>query len=288
MAPQRRNILTSKQLYMKNSLLIAVVLLMSATGIAQDQEWKIALHVDPNISWMKPENKNIEQGGSVMRFGFGIMIDKMFTENYAFGTGFNVFRTGGELSYLYRTTYTKDGASAATKVVANRVRTYNLQYIEIPLTLKLRTNEIGYITYWAQMGLGLGINIRAKGDDEITYVREYVEVADDPTTPETDESSQTWEPSSIRQQSREDEDINDDIDVFRTSLIVAAGIEYNLSDKTSILAGVTFNNGFNNVLNNKGVSKTDSGNPEIYNKVPNEFSLKSISNFISLNLGVLF
>jgi Outer membrane protein beta-barrel domain len=176
---------------MKNSILIITAICLSLSGMAQSQQWKIAFRFDPNISWMKPDDKNIEQGSNKLKFGFGIMLDKMFTDNYAFGTGFNVIHTGGELSYLYTGGYKKEGASSNTEIVAQRVRTYNLQYLEIPLTLKLRTNEIGYITYWAQMGLGLGFNIKAKADDETTYVREKVVVADNPDTPDIDEASTT-------------------------------------------------------------------------------------------------
>lgn len=273
---------------MKKSILLIAVFCLSMAGVAQEKEWKIALHFDPNISWMKPNDKNIESGSNKMKFGFGIMIDKMFTDNYAFGTGFNIIRTGGELSYFYTGGYKKEGATSNTEIVAERMRTYNLQYIEIPLTLKLRTNEIGYITYWAQMGIGLGFNIKAQADDETTYRLEKVVIADDPSTPDVDEASTTWENATIKQSSVEEVDIKDDIGVFRTSLIIGAGIEYNLSGDASILAGITFNNGFNNILTSEGVLKTEAGNPDIFNRVPQKFELNSINNFLSLNIGFLF
>jgi len=31
-------------------------------------------------------------------------------------------------------------------------QSYNLKYVEIPLSLKLRTNEIGYLTYYGNFG----------------------------------------------------------------------------------------------------------------------------------------
>jgi hypothetical protein len=273
---------------MKNSILIIPALCLSLLAGAQEQEWKIALHVDPNFSWLKPDSKFMDQGSNKLRFGFGIMIDKMFTDNYAFGTGLNIIHTGGELSYLYTDAYKKDGATAFTPVIAEKVRNYHLQYLEIPLTLKLRTNEIGAITYWAQMGIGLGLNIRARGDDETTFIRERVVVLDNPDTPDVDESNDTWEISRINATSSEDEDIKDDIKLFRTSLIIAGGIEYNLSGNASLLAGVTFNNAFSPVLNNQGVKLDNAGNPEIFNKAPQTYDLKAISNFVALNVGFLF
>ena len=38
-----------------------------------------------------------------------------------------------------------------------------MQYINIPLGLKLKTNEIGYFTFYANLGLDAGINIKALG-----------------------------------------------------------------------------------------------------------------------------
>ncbi|MBX7050528.1 MAG: PorT family protein [Flavobacteriales bacterium] len=273
---------------MKNRILLLAVLCLSLSAAAQEQEWKIALHVDPNFSWMKPGSKDIEQGSNKLRFGFGIMIDKMFTDNYAFGTGLNVVNTGGELSYLYKSLYRSSNSSSNQEVIVNLNRTYNVKYLEIPLTLKLRTNEIGYITYWAQFGVGLGMNIGAKADDELTYVRIRNIVADDPNTADIDEASDTWDIASIKAETSEENDIKDDIKLFRSSLIIAAGIEYNLSGNSSILAGVTFNNGFSNMLNNQGVKLDSTGNPQIYNKKPETYDLKAIGNFISLNVGFMF
>jgi hypothetical protein len=263
---------------MKKSVLFVIACCLTMAGMAQEKEWKIALQVSPNISWMKPESKHIESGSNKLQFGFGVMIDKMFTDRYAFGTGLNIFRTGGELSYLYTGGVRKDGAASNTEIIAERVRTYNLQYLEVPLTLKLRTNEIGYITYWAQFGVGLGFNIRSSADEQITYLQER----------EKTDTTDRWIVSSIKQLTEEDVDIADDIGIFRTSLIMAAGIEYNLSGDASILAGLTFNNGFNNVLTGDGVVKNAAGSAEIIGLKPTSFKLRSINNFVSLNVGILF
>ncbi len=264
---------------MKNSILLIATFLITTVAMAQEKEWKIALHVDPNVAWMKPDNKNIDAGAMKIKFGFGIMIDKMFTDNYAFGTGLNILNTGGTLTYFDRAI--KENHSVVREVQ----RTYNLKYLEIPLTLKLRTNEIGYITYWAQFGVGLGFNIKATGDNELKYV-----VQDFGTT-----DSSSWLLSDFKKESTEDDIIKDDIRLFRTSLIIAAGIEYNLSGNAGILAGISFNNAFSNVLNSKGVMKDATGNVQYdsntskpFKRTPTEFDLRTISNLISLQVGFLF
>ncbi len=274
---------------MKKSILIALALGFAAIGQAQDfKPWKIAIHVDPNVSWMKPNNKQIDQVGTKIKFGFGMAVDKMFTENYAFGTGLNILNTGGTLTYLYNGGFKKDGENSNTEVIAEVTRTYNLKYLEIPLTLKMRTNEIGYMTYWAQFGLGLGFNIGARSDDELKFKQEYYTIADDPITEDVNESQKGWRTSGINSRLIEDNEIKDDIGLFRTSLIVAAGVEYNLSGNASLVVGVTFNNGFNNILKGDGVATNSADNPTFTGLAPDKFKLKAINNMLMLNVGVLF
>jgi hypothetical protein len=261
---------------MKKILLIVIMAMLTTVADAQTKDWKIALHVDPNVSWLKPDNKNLTSGDNKLNFGFGVAIDRMFTDNYAIGTGFNLINTGGQLSY-FDERITEDGV----RTIARMDRIYKLKYAEIPLTLKLRTNEIGYITYWAQVGVGLGVNIKSKSDDIIDYKK-----LENGTNPDT----LRWiDATTIIDESIEDEDIADDISIFRTSLIIAGGIEYNLSGDASIVAGVCFNNAFSNVLKGEGV--TDSNNEPGFNALdntPKAFDLKGISNFISLQVGILF
>ncbi|MDZ4750925.1 MAG: porin family protein [Flavobacteriales bacterium] len=259
----------------KITLLAICIAAFGAVSYAQNGKYKISPFVSPNVSWMTPDQKFIESNGSVPRFGFGLMVDVMFTDNYAIGTGLHVTRMGGELTYLELTNYSD------LPVILERQRTYQLQYAEVPLTLKLRTNEIGYITYWGQFGLGLGVNIRAKADDAIDYLYEKKIVDGQVVMP--------WPDATLSSEVIEDEDIKNDINIFRASLIVGGGIEYNVSGNTSIIAGIVFNNGFTNVLKGEGV-RTDNAELVEYNseKEPVMYDLKAISNFIELKIGVLF
>jgi opacity protein-like surface antigen len=263
---------------MKKILLFSMLVLsLAVTSNAQTKQWKIAIVASPNVSWIKPDAKFIDPGANKLKFGFGLCVDKMFTDNYAFGTGFNVLNTGGQLKYKFDGQYTKDDGTTAS-IIGEKTRTYKLQYVELPLTLKLRTNEIGFITYWGQIGLGLGLNIKAKGDEDITYLKEKV----------VTDAAVSWNDTKINQQSLIDEDIKDDIRLFRVGFIAAAGMEYNLAGSTSIVAGLSYNNAITNVLNSSGVQLDSAGRPVISNQKPLNFNLKGISNSIALNVGVLF
>jgi hypothetical protein len=69
------------------------------------------------------------------------------------------------------------------------------------------------------------------------------------------------------------------------------GGEYNLSGSTSILFGLTFNNGFSDVLRDSAVKKAANGASGFLldaQKKPSTFKLNAGSNLIELNIGILF
>lgn len=261
---------------MKKIISFFLALALSAPLFAQSKPWKIALHIDPNVSWIKPDSKHITAGDNKINYGFGVSIDKMFTDNYAIGTGFNVLNVGGSLTYFEEGT-----GPAGERTIAQLQRAYSLKYAEVPITLKLRTNEIGYLTYWAQVGVGLGINIKSKADDLVDYKKVAIDSAD---------VTVRWgDATQILDEDIEDEDIGEDIGIFRTSLIIGGGIEYNLSGDASIVAGLIFNNGFSNILNGDGVEDSN-GEPSfnLMDETPKKFDLKGMSNVVSLQIGFLF
>ena len=258
---------------MKKIALFTIATLSTLLTVAQNfDKWKIAPRGSIGVGWMKPDSKFITNEGNSLRFGFGMMIDKHFTENYAIGTGIEISQYGGSLSFR------ETGRIAGQDVIWRTQREYDLRYIEIPLTLKLRTNEIGYITYWGQFGITAGMNFRAKADDEIDY--ESVKFQTDAST--------NWIKSDLPSLTSLDNDIKDDIQLFRVGLLVGAGIEYGLSGNTSLIAGITYNNGFTNALKGDHVQTDDRDEVVFESQKPKTSKLKAMTNIISLNVGIKF
>ena len=191
---------------------------------------------------------------------------------------FAIMKNGGYLNYLDKETRDNDD----TEYIVLRERKYKLNYIEVPLTFKLRTSEIGYMTYWGQFGMGLAFTTAAKAEDNLRFINQLNPV------------NGVWEASN-KDDIREEviPDISDDIIPIRASLIVAAGVEYSLNGSTSAIFGVTYDNGFTNVLDGKGIERDDSEAP-VFESVdgggltPKEFDLKTISNHFQLTIGILF
>ncbi len=210
---------------MKKLFVIAVSALVSLPSFAQ--KFHFGLKGAPSIAWLKTDSKNWSSSGSKFGFSYGAVTDFNFSDNYAFSSGVDVTYRGGGLTRNDTTSF---------------VGKYQLQYIEIPLTLKMKTGEIGYITYFGQFGFAPGVNIKAKADYTTTdYTGTY---------------------------SAKDTLVGSDINILGVSMVIAGGIEYSLGGKTSLLASVVFNNGFTDILDEK--------------------SAKVISNYLALNVGILF
>jgi len=236
---------------MNKAFALMTVALLGAAPLAAQDGVRFGLKLSPNMGWIRSDTKGFESSGSAFGFTFGLLSEFPIgaSGNYRFATGLNLNNTAGKWKQSF--TY-QDAINGPTKTT-DLETTAKLQYIELPLTVKLMTNEIGYMRYFAQVGFGNAVNIRARANHTLpTYDQSGAYV-----TGFTEEKG---------------EDISDDIALYRASLIVGAGFEYNFSGNTSLLFGVAYNNGFTNVLNVK-VADT---------------KVKAVSNYLELTLGVFF
>jgi len=268
---------------MKLREILLVLLALTVIGQASAQEddyrkFKFGFKIDPNVSWMSPKTNEMTSEGALGRFSFGLNADVMFSDKYAFGTGVSIMGNGGVLRYLD----TEFRDNDPTEYIVRRERKYRLKYVEVPLTFKLRTEEIGYMTYWGQFGLGLGFMTRATGDESLSFLGQRDADAANWVFP----GDEAWKPKEDVED--EDLDISDDLVPVRASLIVGAGVDYSLSGTTALMFGLTYNNGFTNVLKGNGIQQDDDGAPVFESGEVKNFELKSISNHLMLTAGILF
>ncbi|MBW6483167.1 MAG: PorT family protein [Vicingaceae bacterium] len=200
-------------------ILFSVIFLNLSAQEDDDRSFRFGLHFSPNISWLNASSDGYEKNGPRIGFAYGLSAEFFLAKNYLFSTGFSLTSLGGNLSYSG--VYNEPNTFIFSPTRVNQ--SYNLKYVEIPLSLKLRTNEIGYMTYYGNFGFKTGVNYSAKGDFD--YKSKNV--------------------------SRNDESIKSDISFFNMWLIVGIGAEYSISGNTAIMFGLTFNNGFINTLDNK-------------------------------------
>ncbi len=255
----------------------------------EEPKFRMGLHLLPSIAWLDARDGSTVSDGSIGRFGFGFTADIMFADNYAIGTGVNVFRNGGKLTTIERLTGDPlDPANDTTQFVVQRERTLTQHWVELPVSFKFRTREIGHITYWGQFGLGLGLNLRATADDRVQY-----RFRNDPLIT----TGSTWvEDLETGEIEYQDVPVEDQVALMRAAMIVGLGIEYNLSGKTALLLGATFNNGLFNVANNRNFGPTLDEehltalpvSDTAVSLSPEGYDRKMVDNAILLSLGLLF
>jgi len=192
--------------------LILIIFVVSSLGIFA-QGLRFTVFVDPQLSWMSPDLKDVQSEGSKLGVNIGLNVDNFFAKNYAFMTGISIDNTGGKLKYN-----TEGGKEISTNssvddtIPAGSVLNYKLQYINIPLGLKFKTNQIGYTTFFTHLGINGGINIKATGEvDKIEL---------------------------------NNENISDEVKLFTLGYFIGAGVEYSIAGSTSIVVGITYTNGF--------------------------------------------
>ena len=226
---------------MKKILLsVFLVVLLTPMAFSVDPSgFRFGLKASPSVAWMRPETSNYANDGLRIGFSYGFIGDIRLGDFYAFSTGITVNMIGGKLVYPYQLSVTEQ---------VDLSRTYKLNYVEIPLTIKMHTQEIGYLTYYGRFGFGAGVNLRSKASD--TYV------------------------SGGDQITIERDDIKSETRLLRGSMIVGLGVEYSLGGRTALVGGVTFNNGFTNVL--KGTNDAIGRKPS------------AINNFVELTFGIMF
>jgi len=147
---------------MKKYIFIIILVLFSTSLFSQKSSFSIAM--DPQITWLRTELNEVKNDGIIFGFNGGLVLDRFFTENYAFSTGISLCQTGGKL--LFTEGININFRDSTRTLVPNTSMTYRLQYLTIPLSLKLMSNQIGYLSFFAQVGLNNHISVGRRGTVE--------------------------------------------------------------------------------------------------------------------------
>jgi hypothetical protein len=218
---------------------------------------RFGFYVAPTLSWMRPTTQKEgpqkqTNDGSKIGFSYGILADYNFASNYTLATGLQINATGGKIA--------TDNPSAANGEVLSSKYDYSLQYIEIPIALKLRSNEKNNITFFGQAGVTIGANISKKA----TYT--VIEKGDpDNTTFESDSKEKIRGSFGA-------------IAPVMFQMNIGGGIHYAIDDKLALYAGLFFNNGF----------APDATQPDKYNNVPKFSDGTTRLNNVALRFGFYF
>lgn len=267
---------------MKKALILILALTLGASySFAQDENnlknFRFGLVAAPSLNWYKPEDsKKFDNAGIKAGFGFGLQMEFRLNKVASLVTGVQIHYDRGNLAlisltdtanFLYDTQgqgYLAIEDTAGKTYVRYRLneRLYKTNYVVLPIYLKMKTNEIGMMTYFGEFGLLAGIRLKSKTTDEVAFYS--------PGFPKSTLS---------------DNDNTKDMNFMRMQLHIGGGFEYNLSGSTSVFAAAAFNYGFTNVFQK---------NSEYLGAVTpaqgtwTAFKQQATANSVSLSVGILF
>ncbi|MDQ3051777.1 MAG: PorT family protein [Bacteroidota bacterium] len=214
---------------------LALSLLFAATIIStswaqedEDQVFHFGLKASPSVNWFRIEGDNVKNEALRLGFTYGLITEFRITQNYAFATGLDISYRGGKYSEVK---LLPNNTGVGALVTLDRIQRF--QFVEVPISLKLKTNEIGYMKYYGTFGVLPGVLVKATED---------VESGD-----------------KTRQPDRSKRGNQSDFAAFNLSLQVGLGIEYNLGGNTSLTAGIHYVNGLIDIWDRKDLQMRSDG-----------------------------
>jgi hypothetical protein len=199
---------------MQKYILSLILLSISLQNFGQGISFSVVF--DPQVTWMNSDSKRIESDGARFGMAGGLVLDQYFKENYAFSTGIFILGSGGNLHFFDSIDFTA-GGTQDTLSPGSTVK-YKLQYVTIPISLKLKSNEIGYTRFYAHLGINTHLNVKASGD--------------------------------VEELGLDGEDIRDEVRFFSMSYFIGGGLEYSLGGNTALLGGIYWTSGIWDVTRN--------------------------------------
>jgi len=187
--------------------------------ILAQQRIGFGIHADPGISWFSSDIKEIRNDGARPGFNFGLTFNRYFTPNYSFSTGISLLSAGGRLVSKDTTKFVLANSNSTSTIFPEKPVIYKIQYLVIPIGLKLQTNQIGYLTLFSDMGLDPKVVIGGKADI----------------------------PPDIS-----GENAINELKMFNLSYHITAGIEYSLGGNTAMILGLNFDNNFLDITKDNG------------------------------------
>lgn len=199
----------TKKLFVPMMLVAAI--LISGTAHAQDyysnsrsgqdeKNFRLGLSINPNIGWLRYDNNY--DASAKMGFSYGLLADLGFANNYYFSTGLLINSINSKV--------TGPESASSDNIVT---RDISLKYAEVPLTVKLKSEENDLGRFYGQFGFTAGLKVSGK------------------------EKLEGGSKASI-----------DGDDLFRLGLQLGGGAEWRLSDNLFLLTGLSFNNGFTRAI----------------------------------------
>lgn len=222
--------------------------------VAQKGDIRVGISFLAGTSWAKPQVNNVEANGSSFAYGFSLYAEKYFGQNYAFVWG---------LAYTHTPTKITFDSAASSRTPAPAGTFFNVQYdytlnfIEIPLSLRLKSEPFGYNRISVDIGTAPGFTIKS-----IANVNPAIfGSAEENTKRLVNAQDNDFDPARSSQRS-------DNILFFRIPIVLGANFEHQLNRTNTVTAGLRYNIGMTNLARDN--------------------QAKFQNNFLAINVGIIF
>lgn len=243
---------------MKKIIVSLLVLFTVGSGFAQDaatgKKHRFGLKMAPGVSWLNVKKIGQENDGASYSFGYGLQYEYAFSDFFSLSTGvlMNSFRGNVIYTDSVKFAYEITNSGVVTPDTADllKSRRYTFKSVDVPLTLKLKTPEIGYLTYYGEFGTTINVVYDAYSSKNNVILRDGLSES---------ELTEGGEAGKF--------DEREGTNWLNASLNIGIGAEYNLVGNTSLLVGINYNSSFTNILKkepsnilykatNSGISQT--------------------------------
>jgi hypothetical protein len=228
------------------------------------QKFRIGFKFSPNFTWTKIMEGPMKNNGTNLGYSYGVMMDFNMGNNPNYWLSTEMIITNFPTSVKSTETLynTKFPVAGVDNKFTNVKFDYKIQYIQIPVSIKLRTGDIGRMHYFGQFGFAPSIIMQNKvitTADQQFYLpgstNGHNPNSDANNTFDFDGSSGTGV-------------FKDNVLFARLPMIIGAGVEGKISGSTMYMLGIRLDNSFTDMFLDKKV--------------------KGRSNYIALNLGIFF
>lgn len=235
---------------MKKATILGLALTFSVSVFSQDKKFHLGILGTAGLGWVTPESKNLTGGGAKGGLGIGLYMDYFFSENYAFNLELLHSTQGFKANAVGISVKNPDGITYReyTDVGID----YRMRSFQIPITLKLRTKEIGYMRYYAQIGIAPSFAYKPIRADFSQDIFENPDDSKDRLVNENGDDFNADDNGDIPPSEKSKFLYEDDVKAIRLPILIGLGAEWNLSGNTSVVMGFRYEYGLINMMNAEG------------------------------------
>lgn len=221
---------------MKSSVCATLFLLFTTSAYSINDKFRIGISAAPGMSWWKPQGADLQKGSLNFAATYGLAFEYWFAENYGVTTGVYGLFDGGKLKGRDAFNIT-DTTGTILRTVTEK---YSMHSLDIPLYLKLKTNEFNRFVVFGQLGFRNSFCLSARADYN---------------NPVPGRGAYSGTDIVVEKENilKKDNEVTKSIPNFKAliydvKISAGAGIEYFVNANNSIVAGVFYHNGLLNRL----------------------------------------